>query len=207
MWPYQNATSELLFFREPARTPTAEHSNKLIRVPAEFIVPMTSLEQGTLEWCRYHTLWNTSDTDRPYGTNEVLQSIHSVRRKWASKFSTFIPYVLLRVCNKAFHLETDMFSCLSATALNETAKDVFCDAVHRTYQSVACFQNAIGYHSTRPNVPGQSNENIKSAIKIRTTARLSCKIQKWYSWFEERPTGGSTILHRKMKSLCTFSVQ
>ena len=60
--------------------------------------------------------------------------------------------MFLRVSNKAFHLETDMFSCLSPTALNKTAKDVFCDAVHGIYQNVACFQNAIGYHSIRPNV-------------------------------------------------------
>jgi len=45
---------------------------------------------------------------------------------------------------------------------------------------------------------GESNENLKSAIKIRTTAPLSCKFKQWYSWFEEWPTGGSTILHRKM---------
>jgi len=31
---------------------------------------------------------------------------------------------------------------------------------------------------------GQSNENLKSAIKIRTTAQLSCKFQQWHSWFE-----------------------
>jgi len=53
----------------------------------------------------------------------------------------------------------------------------------------------------------KSNVNLKSAIKIRTTARLSSKFQQWYSWFEEWPTGDSTILHRKMKSLCTFCVQ
>jgi len=31
----------------------------------------------------------------------------------------FILYVLLRVSNKAFHLETDMFSCLISTALKK----------------------------------------------------------------------------------------
>ena len=54
---------------------------------------------------------------------------------------------------------------------------------------------------------GESYENVKSAIRIRTMARLSCKFQQWYSWFEECPTGGSMILHRKMKSLRTFCVQ
>jgi len=45
---------------------------------------------------------------------------------------------------------------------------------------------------------GESHADLKSAIKFRTTARLSCKFQHWYSWFEEWPTGGSTILYRKM---------
>jgi len=45
---------------------------------------------------------------------------------------------------------------------------------------------------------GESNENLKITIKIRTTTRLPCKFQQWYWWFEEWPTGGSTILHRKM---------
>ena len=54
---------------------------------------------------------------------------------------------------------------------------------------------------------GESTENLKSVIKIPTIARLSCKLQQRYSWFEEWPTGGSMILHRKMKSLCTFCVQ
>ena len=53
---------------------------------------------------------------------------------------------------------------------------------------------------------GGSTENLKSTIKIWTTARLSCKFQQRYSWFEEWPTGGGTILHKKMKSLCTFCV-
>jgi len=36
---------------------------------------------------------------------------------------------------------------------------------------------------------GESNENFKSAIKIRNTARFSLSWQHWYSWFEEWPTG------------------
>ena len=40
---------------------------------------------------------------------------------------------------------------------------------------------------------GESTENLKSAIKIRATARLSCKFQQWYLWIEEWPTGGSAI--------------
>jgi len=51
---------------------------------------------------------------------------------------------------------------------------------------------------------GELTENLKSAAKIPTIARLSCKFQQRYSWFEEWSTGGSMILHRKMKSLCTF---
>jgi len=51
---------------------------------------------------------------------------------------------------------------------------------------------------------GESNENLKSATKIRTTTGLSCKFQQWYLWFEEWPIGGSTILHSKMTSLCTL---
>jgi len=46
----------------------------------------------------------------------------------------------------------------------------------------------------RSRYEGESNKNVKSAIKIRTTARLSFTFQRWYSWFEEWPTGGSTIL-------------
>ena len=73
-------------------------------------------------------------------------------------------------------------------------------------------RSVIQNEDVKPLVPsiiyeGESTENLKSAIKIRTTARLSCKFQQLYSWFEEWLTGGSTILHRKMKSLCTFRVE
>jgi len=40
-----------------------------------------------------------------------------------------------------------------------------------------------------------SNEILKSAIKNRNTARFSCW-QQCYSWFEELPTGGSTMEER-----------
>ena len=40
------------------------------------------------------------------------------------------------------------------------------------------------------------------AIKIRTTSRLSCKFQQWYSWFDEWPTGGSTILTYLLTPWC-----
>ena len=61
------------------------------------------------------------------------------------------------------------------------------------------------FHSSK--YEGESIENLKSAIKIRTTTWLSVSWQQWYWWFEEWPTDGSTILHRKMKSLFTFCVQ
>jgi len=40
---------------------------------------------------------------------------------------------------------------------------------------------------------GESNVNFRSAIKILNTAQLSCKLQLLYWWFEEWPTGGSTM--------------
>ena len=78
------------------------------------------------------------------------------------------------------------------------------------FQLTVCCPNPVNW--TAQHVPvvvyeGESTENLKSAIEIRTTARLSCKFQQWYSWFEDWPTCGSTILHRKVKSLCTFCVQ
>jgi hypothetical protein len=75
--------------------------------------------------------------------------------------------MLLRVSNKTFHLKTDMFSYLSPTALNKSAKDVFCDPLHGIYQSVACFLNAIEYHSIRPNVTW-----FTPVIKVRLPLRL-----------------------------------
>jgi len=50
----------------------------------------------------------------------------------------------------------------------------------------------------------ESNENLKSAIKIRTTARLSCKFKQWYTWFEEWPTGGSKILNKNWSHCVPF---
>jgi len=38
---------------------------------------------------------------------------------------------------------------------------------------------------------GESNENLKSVIKIQNTARLTVSWQQWYSWLEEWPTGGN----------------
>jgi len=36
----------------------------------------------------------------------------------------------------------------------------------------------------------------KRVIKLRNTALLSLSWQQWYSWFEEWPTGGSTMQER-----------
>jgi len=60
-----------------------------------------------------------------------------------------------------------MFTYLSPTALNKTAEDVFCDALHGIYQSVACYLNAIGYRSIRPNVAW-----FTPVIKVRLPLRL-----------------------------------
>jgi len=84
--------------------------------------------------------------------------------------------------------------------------------VHITQYAVAAVGNS--------NDPGQRithsmtdiTLNLRGSVtwkpwkcgKNSTTARLSCKFQQWYSLFEEWPTGGSTILHRKMNSLFTF---
>ena len=43
---------------------------------------------------------------------------------------------------------------------------------------------------------GESNENLKSVIKIRNTARLSSKLATVILKFEEWPTGGSTMEER-----------
>jgi hypothetical protein len=40
---------------------------------------------------------------------------------------------------------------------------------------------------------GDSNENLRSAIKIQNTARFSVSWQQCYSRIEELPTGGSTM--------------
>ena len=45
----------------------------------------------------------------------------------------------------------------------------------------------------------ESIGNPKISIKIRTTSRFTCKFQQWYWWFEEWLTGGSAMLHRKIK--------
>jgi len=80
--------------------------------------------------------------------------------------------------------------------------------VHGFCCCMLCLGNIVGstvsaYVCRDYMYEGESTEDLKSAIKIRT-AGLSCKFQQWYSWFEEWPTGGSTILHRKWSHCVPF---